>query len=150
MTVRLTVTARYPRDPDAVFAEALDIGGMVRASRRMARYSGPGVGAFEEGGVYDFDVTIWGVIRNRGHRIHVKRVDRRARVMETLEASGTIRRWDHTLTVRPDRNGCTWTDCILIDAGWTTAITARVAKRLYRTRHRSRNALSIASELVGA
>jgi hypothetical protein len=150
MTRILTVTASYPRDADTVFAEALSFDEMRAATRGVARYEGLPAGTFEEGATYVADVTLWGILRNPGYRMHVARLDRAARVVESREAGRSIRRWTHVLSVVPDGAGCIWTDRVEIDAGVGTWLAVRLARRLYGARHRNRDAETITARIARA
>ncbi|NKX45604.1 hypothetical protein [Roseicyclus persicicus] len=147
MPKELTVTARYSRNPDAVFADALSFAEMAEATRRVAVYKDMPEGEMEEGRTYTLNVTVWGVMRNPNYQVHVERVDRAARLVQSREFGWMIRQWDHTLTVEPDGDGCVWTDRIVIDCGWATGYMAWVAKVLYRTRHRNRGGRDIAARM---
>lgn len=143
MPVELTVTARYPRDADSMFARALGFAEMAEATRGVAVYRDMPPGDMEEGRTYTLNVTVWHVMRNPNYQVHVERVDHAARTVQSREYGWMIRQWDHTLTVAPDGDGCLWTDRIVIDCGWATGYMAWVAGILYRTRHRNRQGQDI-------
>jgi hypothetical protein len=147
MTRELTVTARYPRDADTVFAEALSFDEMAEATRGVAVYKDLPKGDLEEGKTYTLNVTVWGVMRNPNYQVHVERLDRAARQVQSREFGWMIRQWDHTLTVEPDAEGCLWTDRIVIDCGWATGYMSWVAKVLYRKRHQNRQGRDITARL---
>jgi ligand-binding SRPBCC domain-containing protein len=148
MPRELTVTARYPRPADAVFAEALSFAEMARATRGVAVYRDLPAGDMAEGETYTLNVTVWGVMRNPNYRVHVERLDRAARMVQSREYGWMIRQWDHTLSVLPDGDGCLWTDRIVIDCGWATGYMSRVARALYRRRHRNRQGRDITARLA--
>lgn len=148
MPRELTVTARYARDADAVFAEALSFAEMARATRGVAVYRDLPGGDMEEGRTYTLNVTVWGVMRNPEYRMHVERLDRPARLIQSREAGWMIRQWDHTLEVTPDGDGCLWSDRIVIDCGWATGYMSWVARVLYRRRHANRQGRDITARLV--
>jgi hypothetical protein len=147
MTRELTVTARYPRDADTVFAEALSFDEMARATRGVAVYKDLPEGSMEEGRTYTLNVTVWGVMRNPHYQVHVERLDHAGRRIQSREFGWMIRQWDHTLTVEPDGEGCRWTDRILIDCSWATGYMSWVARTLYRKRHLNRQGRDIAARL---
>ena len=73
----------------------------------------------------------------------VEKLDRAARVLKSREHNRSVTRWDHSLSIQPEGQGCLWTDRVVIDAergGWATA---RFARYVYARRHRHRRALSI-------
>lgn len=141
----LTVAAFYPRDADAVFAEAIDLDAMVAATRGLATYKGLPSGSLEEGQSYQTYVTVWGWMHNPRYRIHVERLDPAARLVQSREQGRAIRRWDHTLTVEDAPGGCIWTDRVHVDSGWLTPYMVRVGRHLYQHRHRTREADEITS-----
>ncbi|MEJ6392784.1 hypothetical protein V8J82_05915 [Gymnodinialimonas sp. 2305UL16-5] len=144
----LTVSATYPRDPDLVFAEAIDLGAMVEATQGLATYKGLPLGPLEEGRTYETYVVVWGWMHNPHYRIHVERVDPDARLVQSREQGRAIRQWDHTLSVTGAPGVCTWTDRIVIDSGLLTPYMIRVARHLYQYRHRNRDALAIKAEIT--
>lgn len=139
----LTVAALYAEDADSVFAEAIDLDAMVKATEGLATYKGLPSGHFEEGRSYETYVTVWGWMHNPHYRIHVERLDPKERLMLSREQGRAIRQWDHTLIVEQTPEGSIWTDRILIDSGWLTPYMVRVARHLYRYRHQKRDALEI-------
>lgn len=147
MACDLTVTAHYPRDADAVFADALSFPEMAEASRGVAVYQDMPQGKMEQGRTYTLNVTVWGVMKNPNYQVHVERVDHDTRLVQSREYGCMIRQWDHTLTIVPTREGCIWTDRIVIDCSWATGFMARVARIMYRTRHRNRNAHSVTARM---
>lgn len=56
--------------------------------------------------------------------MHVERLDRAARIIQSREHNPAIRRRDHRLSVQPDGDRVRWTDRIVIDAGWRTPVAA--------------------------
>lgn len=151
MPTELTVTARYPRPADTVFADALSFAEMATATRGVAVYKDMPQGAMEEGRTYTLNVTVWGIMRNPNYQVHVERIDPALRQVQSREFGWMIRQWDHTLSVTPDPDssgdGCIWTDRIVIDCSWATGYMSWVAKVLYRTRHRNRQGQGITARL---
>ena len=143
MPYEVTITARYPRDADAVFSEACWFDELAEAMRGIARYDGLPDGEAREGETYVVDVTLFGILKNPGHVMHVERLDRSARVLQSREHNASVTRWDHTLSVQPEGEGCLWTDRIIIDADRMAWGTARFAAFVYSRRHKSRRAVSI-------
>lgn len=143
MAWEIVVAARYPRDADTVFAEALRTDELVEAMRGLARYDGLPEGEIAEGMSFTVDVTLFGIVRNPGHTMHVERLDRAARVVQSREHNPSVSRWDHTLSVRPEGDGCLWTDRVVIVARTNAWAIARFARFVYARRHRRRGALSI-------
>ena len=148
MTRRIEVFATYEGDADAIFTSALDFAELQAAMRGLATYKGLPDGPIAEGDTVTVDVTIWGIIGQKGYRMHVERLDHANRIVQSRENGDGIRRWDHTLSVQPDGDRVLWTDSILVDAGWRTRFMARFGKYLYARRHRRRNALRIESRIT--
>lgn len=143
MAAIVDIEAHYDWDADALFAEALNFGELAEAMRGFAVYDGLPNGAAQEGETYTVDVTIWGVFKNTGHVIHVERVDRLGRILQSREYNPGVRRWDHTLSIQPKDCGAVWSDRVVVDAGWRTWALARFVAYVYLRRHRRRNAASI-------
>ena len=144
----LTVSAHYPRDADTVFAEAIDIAGMIDATRGLATYKGLPEGSFEEGKTYQTYVTVWRWMHNPEYKIHVERLDPAARVLQSREQGRAIRQWDHTLSVTPTDEGSVWSDRIIVDSGLLTPYMVRVGRYMYRYRHRMRDATQITATIT--
>ena len=152
MPWEVIIEARYPGDADTVFAEALNFAELREAMRGLARYEGLPAGEAFEGQSVVVDVTLFGFLKNPGHSMHVERLDRAARILQSREHNASVSRWDHTLSVQPlpgsnGDDGCLWTDRVVIDAprgAWGTALFARF---VYARRHRHRGALSIAKAI---
>ncbi len=147
MPWEITIEARYERDADTVFAEALNFAELRDAMRGLAIYEGLPEGEAHEGMTAVVDVTLFGVFRNPGHTMHVERLDRAARVLQSREHNASVSRWDHTLSIQPAGDGCLWTDRVVIDAPRNAWATARFARYVYARRHRHRGALSIAKAM---
>jgi hypothetical protein len=143
----LTVSAFYPREPDRVFAEAIDIPAMIRATRGLATYQGLPEGAFEEGQSYQAYITVWGWMHNPRYRIHVERLNPATREMQSREQGRAIRQWDHTLSVTPTEGGAIWQDRIIVDSGLLTGYMVRVGRHMYKYRHRMRDAARITATI---
>lgn len=144
----LTVSAFYPRDADRVFAEAIDIPGMIRATEGLATYKALPDGAFEEGQSYQSYIVVWGWMHNPRYQIHVERLDPAARIMQSREQGRCIQQWDHTLSVEPTEGGAIWTDTITVDSGLLTGYMIRVGRHMYQYRHRSRDASRISATIT--
>jgi len=139
----ITVTAIYDGDPDVIFAQAIDLTEVQRAMQGLARYEGLPDGPICQGETYSVDITLFGVLKTRGHVMHVETLAPDHRLIQSREHNPQVRRWDHTLTVGPTPHGTLWTDRVMIDAGWQTALTARFAAYVYTRRHRFRQGRDI-------
>lgn len=144
----LTVSAHYPRDADTVFAEAIDITGMIDATRGLATYKGLPDGSFEDGKSYQTYVTVWRWMHNPEYKIHVERLDPALRLMQSREQGRAIQQWDHTLTVTPTDAGAIWSDQIIVDSGLLTGYMVRVGRYLYKYRHAMRDATQVTATIT--
>ncbi|WP_432448721.1 hypothetical protein [Aliiroseovarius marinus] len=150
MTYRVTVIASYPRNADTVFAEACEFSELVEAMKGIASYDGLPDGPAQEGQTYIVDVTLFGVIKNPGHKMMVERLDRQARILQSRESNPSVRRWDHELSVQPDGaegQGALWTDTVEIDAPRNAWFTAQFARFVYTRRHKKRGAAHLTSKV---
>jgi hypothetical protein len=147
MVTEVLITAHYPDDADPVFAQALHLAELKDAMSGIATYDGLPDRAIVEGDEFKVDVTLWGILKNKGHVMRVETLDFPARILQSREHNPNVKRWDHTLSVQPSGKGCVWTDRVIIDAGWNTFGTARFAKYVYSKRHKHRQALSVTAEL---
>lgn len=147
MPTEITVSAHYNQDADAVFGQALNLAELKDAMSGIATYDGLPDGVVKEGDELTVDVTLWGFVKTKNHVMKVESLDIAARILQSREHNPKVARWDHTLSVQPDGDGCIWTDRVVIDAGWNTFGTARFAKYLYTKRHTHRKALSITAVL---
>ncbi|MBV7408299.1 hypothetical protein [Maritimibacter sp. DP1N21-5] len=140
MTRKITITARYPRDADTVFAEALQFSEMTEAMRGIAAYHGLPDDVVREGETYVVDITLFGVLKNPGHTMYVETLDRQSRVIQSCEHNSQVTRWDHNLSIQPHGKGCVWTDTVVIEAPKMEWFTARFAAYVYTRRHKHRGA----------
>ena len=143
MLYTVTVAATYAKNADDVFAGALNLSEMKEAMRGLAVYEGLPDSAIAQGDTLCVDVTMFGFLKTRNHTMHVERLDRDARVIQSREHNKGIKRWDHTLSVQPAGEGCLWRDTVVLDAGLMTFLTARFCRFVYTRRHRMRQALDI-------
>ncbi len=158
MTITIDIEAHYPRDPDALFEQALTFADVETAMRGVATYSGfDNRGRFAQGDVITVDIWFWRLFPTRAHRITVERVDLGQRVRETRESHRGIRRWEHRLTVvqgawEPALTGgpagAVWRDHLILDAGWQTPMVGRFVQSVYRYGHRKRGAVRVRSRLT--
>lgn len=145
MATAIRIEAIYPESPDAVFRSALRYNELSEAMKNIAVYEGLPNGEAQQGQTFDVVVTFWGWMKNPPHTIHVETRDDDAHLLQSREHGGWIKRWDHRLQVVPDERGSRWIDEIIIDGGWRTFTAAMFANYVYKTRHKSRNALKITS-----
>lgn len=149
MPVLVKITALYDGDADEIFRGATEFAEMKDAMSGFAVYEGLSDQAAVEGETYTVDVTIWGIIKNKQHVMHVEKLDFENRIIQSREHDKMIARWDHNLSVQPAGDGrARWVDAVVIDAGWRTSFVARFAAYTYRRRHKHRKALDIRTEYI--
>lgn len=141
------IVATYEESADGVFEGALHFSEMTNAMSGLAVYKGLPDEPVHEGATYVVDVTFWKLFTVKGHTMHVERLDREGRVLQSREHAPGIRRWDHTLSVQRQGGRTEWHDTVVIDAGWRTPFMARFAIYVYHRRHKYRRARSITSDL---
>ncbi|MGB0797851.1 MAG: hypothetical protein ACPGRD_00850 [Planktomarina sp.] len=146
MPIQITVTATYPNDADTVFGHAIRFSELADAMRGLATYEGLPQAPAQQGQTYVVDVTFWKLLKIKGHHIFVETLDFGKRVIQSREHNPNVKHWDHNLSVQPDVDGCTWTDAVVIDAGWQTWVTSRFAAFMYKRRHKLRNATTITTQ----
>ena len=151
MSKIVQVTATYNGNADQIFGSALRFSEMAEAMAGLASYAGlPANDTAIEGETIVVDVTILGLFKQLGHRIHIERIDPDKRMIQSRESGNGIRKWDHTLSVQPDGETVCWTDTIVVDAGMRTTVMAYFAAMMYKRRHRRRKALAVSSRIVPA
>ncbi len=143
MIYTVIVEAHYPSDADETFSEALDVSEMEEAMRGLAVYHGLPQRDIVEGETLVVDVTMLKLFTTKNHVMHVERLDRDARIIQSREHNSGIRRWDHLLSIQPTAAGCVWRDTVVLDAGFGTFLAARFCRFVYARRHRMRKAQSI-------
>lgn len=71
------------------------------------------------------------------HTLEVRSIDEQTRTITTHEHGGVLRTWNHTLHVEAlGDSTCRYSDTVDIDAGPLTPIMVRIARGIYRYRHR--------------
>lgn len=153
MPSTVTVKAVYTGDADQIFDSALKFDELADAMAGFANYDGLPRGEAHQGEAHQgetcqVDVTLRGLIKMQGHVMHVERIDRAARIVQSREHGPQVQRWDHSLSVQPEGNRVIWTDRVVIEAGWRTWGTAQFARYVYTRRHRKRAALSLSSRVT--
>jgi hypothetical protein len=148
MIYTIIVEATYPTDANSTFESALDVSEMQEAMRGLAVYKGLPDKPIKQGETMTVDVTMLKIFKTPNHVMHVERLDRGDRIIQSREHNKNIKRWDHTLSIQPIIEGCAWRDLIVLDAGPMTFLTARFCRFVYSRRHRMRQADSIRALIV--
>ena len=81
-------------------------------------------------------VLLLGFIPLGRHRIRIESADRATRRLQTREAGGLVRAWDHEIRVEAiDDGSCRYSDRLEIEAGALTPVVGVFAWLLFRYRH---------------
>lgn len=147
MPTIVEISALYNADAETVFTEALHFDEMTEAMSGLATYVGLPEREVVEGETLVVDITIWKVFKNTGHVMHVEKLDRENRILQSREHNNSLARWDHTLSVQPRGGQAIWLDVVVVDAGWRTHLVALFAAYVYKRRHRHRQALNISRRI---
>ena len=143
----VTIHAHYDGDADVIFDQALNFAEMVDAMSDIAVYDGIPDGCAVQGMTVTADVTFWGVIKNKGHVMHIETLDQPNRILQSREHGKRMKQWDHLLTVEPTAGGAVWTDQITLNSGWSSWAMARFCRFMYCHRHRRREARSLSATI---
>ncbi len=65
------------------------------------------------------------------HRLEVTQVEESRKQITSHEYGGMIRAWNHTIQVKPQASGCSYSDEIEIEAGWLTVFVWLYANIFY-------------------
>jgi hypothetical protein len=151
--MRVVVESELPCGPDAVWDE-------VKRSRLLKEVCAPLVtfretagralpDAWPEGQTILVNSWLFGLVPLGTRVIRFVRVDAAAGEIVTRERDPLVRRWDHTISVRPAANGRTrYRDEVIVEAGLLTPLVWLFAQVLYR--HRQRRWRRVATRLAAA
>jgi ligand-binding SRPBCC domain-containing protein len=96
---------------------------------------GPVPDELAPGDVVRIRLLFFHVIPGWVHEIRIVAVDDEARRIETTEHGGSVKTWNHVLSVEAAAAGCTrYTDTITLDAGPFTRLVWAYANLFYRYR----------------
>jgi ligand-binding SRPBCC domain-containing protein len=96
---------------------------------------GPVPDELAPGDVIRVRLMFFHVIPGWAHEIRIVAVDEEARRIETTEHGGSVKTWNHVLSVEPAADGRTrYTDTIAVDAGALTRVVWVYANLFYRYR----------------
>lgn len=97
---------------------------------------------WQEGGVYDFKIDLFGVIPWSKHQVRMTRYCNKNFFFETDEGGGPIKVWRHRHDVVPvDTNRSVCRDQLEIKAGILSPVVWVLAQALYRKRHKALRAI---------
>jgi len=150
MPKRAITTATYIGNAHDIFLEALNFSEMAEAMSGIAEYAGLPDKPAKQGETVIVDVTIFKIFKTKGYKMFIEHLDKDACVLQSREKGGTIKMWDHRLSVRQDGEKAIWTDDVTIEAGLITPAVARFGAYIYKQRHKHRNALEISTQIVRA
>lgn len=139
MSQPVVVTHDYAATPEMVWHVATDFACFAEAMKGVATFEGmPETGTLAGGDVFDVKVRLFGWMPPMDYRMELAAFDPVGHSFRSVESGGSIRRWEHVLTVAPTKTGARLTDTITIDAGAMTPLMRLWAKFVYRRRHAPR------------
>ncbi len=139
MAKPVKISHDYDAPPAAVWHVATDFACFAEAMKGVATFEGmPAEGSLKAGDVFDVKVRLFGWMPPMDY--HMELVEWRAadHMFRSVESGGSIRRWEHVLTVTPLAGGARLTDQITIDAGFATPLMRLWARYVYTRRHAPR------------
>jgi len=136
--------------PEKVWEQLQTSALLQRVAWPLVRFAPVGGQALPErwaaGTTVELRVYILGFIPLGTHRLVFETLDPESRAIQTRESDALVRRWDHLISLKADRNGRTlYRDAIEIDAGVLTILVWAWAHGFYR--HRQRRWRAIAKTL---
>ncbi len=92
----------------------------------------------------------WSLLPQGSHMVKVHHVDQKHGIIETLEAGGAIRFWNHVMKVEPtsDPRFCEYTDTIVFNAGLATPVVLALVAQMYEHRHKNWQKLALEMQAV--
>ncbi len=139
MTKPVVVTHHYDAPPEAVWHIATDFRSFAEAMKGIATFEGmPEDGKVAAGQTFDVKVRLFGWMPPMDYHMTVVACDDEAHTFQSAEHGGSIRSWEHHLSITPNATGSTLTDRIFIDAGLSTWAMRLWARFVYRRRHAPR------------
>ena len=124
-----------------LFARIMRWDELVEVMQGVAAFEGLPPGELQAGQRFTVNIALRGA-PPAPWSIEVVRRDDAARVVQTIEHGGPIRRWAHTIEIedRPE-GGAVMRDTLEIDAGDLTDAHVERARAMYEARHAARRKL---------
>lgn len=141
MPTTITIAARYTKDADTCFREALSFDQLRHDMRGLIDYRGMPRGVLHEGQSYSYTPVICKLFHLPEVQMVCTRVDPVARVVvqrETAPGDTTI-----TTAITPDTNGSLWTDTIEMRGTPPGKLARWMTRQIHRAAHRRRGAHAI-------
>ncbi len=135
----VVVTHLYASPPALVWHVATDFACFAEAMKGVATFEGmPREGQLRAGDVFDVKVRLFGWLPPMDYHMRLAAFDPENYRFRSVEHGGSIRHWEHVLTVTPTAEGARLTDTIEIDAGFLTPLMRQWARFVYSRRHKPR------------
>lgn len=139
MAKPVVISHDYQASPAAVWHVATDFACFAEAMKGIATFEGmPTEGHLESGDVFEVKVRLFGWMPPMDYRMELAELDPNGHKFRSVESGGSIRRWEHVLTVTPLEDGARLTDHVTIDAGFSTPLMRLWARYVYTRRHAPR------------
>ena len=139
MTKPVILSHDYAASPRDVWHVATDFACFAQAMKGLATFEGmPSTGSLAKDQVFDVKVRLFGWMPPMDYHMHLVECDAVAMTFLSREHGGSIKLWQHRLTITPTQTGARLRDEIHIQAGWATPLMRLWARYMYRRRHKPR------------
>lgn len=142
----MTVTARYRKDPDTLFAEVLDFDMLQREMGGLVDYHGLPKGSAHEGQDYSFTPVLWTWFRLPEVHVTNLRVDPVARECHAVSVSADVHKIRHLTRVVPDGDTSLWIDRYEMSGPAPGRFKRAITCHIQKASHRRRRARDIRIE----
>jgi hypothetical protein len=155
VTATVEIAAMLDTAPDRVWAEVQRPALLMHVAAPMVRFRPVDPAALPDvwgDGPHVLSMALGGVLPLGRQVIDISRPapSGAVRFLRDDGSSAQVRRWDHLISVAPERDGTRYVDRVEIEAGWRTPVVAAFARRFYRHRQRRLRALAAAGFDYGA
>ena len=150
MSKPVVVTHDYAASPEEVWYLATDFACFAEAMKGVATFEGmPESGSLSAGDAFDVKVRLFGWMPSMDYHMELVDYDPKTHRFRSLEHGGSIRKWEHVLTVTPSDHCARLTDRVSIVALLSTPLMRLWARFVYRRRHSPRLAMLAAIQNKG-
>uniref|UniRef100_A0A975YEK5 Polyketide cyclase/dehydrase/lipid transport protein n=2 Tax=Gymnodinialimonas phycosphaerae TaxID=2841589 RepID=A0A975YEK5_9RHOB len=139
----MTVTARYRKDPDILFAEVLDFDMLRRDLGGLVDYHGLPSGHAFEGQTYSFTPVLWTWFRFPEVHVTSLSIDATAREWRARSVSANMHEMHHLTRIVPDGDSCLWVDRYDMLGPPPGRLMRALSRHIQKAGHRRRRARDI-------